>query len=49
MAESYGQAHVADFVLGLSRQSAQKATGFGNLYIAKKMCNIIKKNYLRII
>lgn len=35
MAESYGQAQVADFVMGLSRQSAQKATGFGNLYVAK--------------
>lgn len=35
MAESYGQAHVADFVVGLSRQSAQKATGIGNLFVAK--------------
>jgi replicative DNA helicase len=40
MAESYGQAHVADFVMGLSRQSAQKATGFGNLFIAKNRAGI---------
>jgi len=35
MAEGYSQAHVADFVLGLMRKSAQKATGFGNIFIAK--------------
>lgn len=35
MAESYAQAHVADFVIGLSRQSSQKAKGFGNVFIAK--------------
>lgn len=35
LAESYSQAHVADFVLGLSRQSSQKATGFGNVFVAK--------------
>ena len=35
MAEGYSQAHVADFVLGLMRKSAQKATGFGNVFIAK--------------
>ena len=35
MAESYAQAHVADFVVGLSRQSSQKSKGFGNLFIAK--------------
>jgi replicative DNA helicase len=35
LAESYSQAHVADFVLGLSRQSSQKATGFGNIFVAK--------------
>ena len=35
LAESYSQAHVADFVLGISRQSAQKATGFGNIFVAK--------------
>ena len=40
MAESYGQAHVADFIMGLSRQSAQKATGFGNLFIAKNRAGI---------
>jgi replicative DNA helicase len=40
MAESYAQAHVADFVLGLSRQSAQKASGFGNIFIAKNRAGI---------
>lgn len=40
MSESYGQAAVADFVIGLSRQSAQKATGFGNLFIAKNRAGI---------
>lgn len=35
MAESYAQAHVADFVVGLSRQSSQKSKGFGNIFIAK--------------
>lgn len=35
MAEGYSQAHVADFVLGLMRKSAQKATGFGNIFVAK--------------
>jgi replicative DNA helicase len=35
MAESYGQAHVADFVLGLSRKSQQKSTGIGNIFVAK--------------
>lgn len=40
MAEGYGQAHVADFVVGLSRKSAQKATGFGNIFIAKNRAGI---------
>jgi replicative DNA helicase len=35
MAESYGQAHVADFVLGLNRRSANKSTGYGNIFVAK--------------
>lgn len=35
MSESYAQAAVADFVIGISRQSLQKATGFGTLFIAK--------------
>ena len=35
MAESYGQAHVADFVVGLSRPSSQKSTGYGTLFVAK--------------
>lgn len=40
MAEGYSQAHVADFVVGLSRKSAQKATGFGNMFIAKNRAGI---------
>ena len=40
MAESYAQAHVADFVLGLSRQSAEKSTGFGNIFVAKNRAGI---------
>jgi hypothetical protein len=35
MAESYGQAAEADFVLGLQRPSTQKSTGYGNIFIAK--------------
>ena len=35
MAEAYGQAHVADFVVGLSRKSLSKSTGYGNMFIAK--------------
>jgi hypothetical protein len=35
MAESYGQAAEADFVLGLQRLSTQKATGLGTLFVAK--------------
>lgn len=35
MAESYGQAHIADVVLGLSRKSENKATGLGHLFVAK--------------
>lgn len=36
LAEAYGQAAVADFVLGLSRKSgAAKVTGYGKAYIAK--------------
>jgi len=46
MAESYGQAAVADFVLGLSRQSAQKATGFGNIFIAKNRAGMDGIKYL---
>lgn len=35
MAESFGQAAVADLILGLSRKSNQKSTGIGTLFIAK--------------
>jgi replicative DNA helicase len=40
IAESYGVAHVADFVMGLSRQSAQKSTGFGNIFVAKNRAGV---------
>jgi len=35
MAESYAQAAIADFVLGLTRKSENKATGLGTLFVAK--------------
>lgn len=35
MAEAYAQAHICDFVIGISRKSSQKSTGFGTLFIAK--------------
>lgn len=35
MAESYAQAHICDFVVGLGRPESQKATGYGTLFIAK--------------
>lgn len=35
MAEAYAQAHICDFVVGISRKSSQKSTGFGTLFIAK--------------
>lgn len=35
MSEAYGKAQVADVVLGISRKSSEKSTGFGRLYIAK--------------
>lgn len=40
MAEGYSQAHVADFVLGLMRKSAEKATGFGNIFVAKNRAGV---------
>jgi replicative DNA helicase len=35
MSEAYGKAQVADVVVGISRKSSEKSTGFGRLYIAK--------------
>jgi hypothetical protein len=35
MSEAYGKAHVADIVVGISRKSHEKSSGFGRLYIAK--------------
>lgn len=40
IAESFGVAHVADVIIGLARQPAQKATGFGNIFIAKNRAGI---------
>lgn len=40
MAESFGQAHVADFILGLSRKSTQKSTGVGTIFIAKNRAGV---------
>ncbi len=40
MAESYAQASIADFVLGLHRKSTEKSTGFGNIFIAKNRAGI---------
>jgi replicative DNA helicase len=40
MAEAYGQAHVADFVIGLSRKSLNKSTGLGNIFIAKNRAGV---------
>lgn len=35
MAEAYAQAHICDFVVGISRKSNMKSTGYGTLFIAK--------------
>lgn len=35
MAESYGQSHACDVILGFHRKAEMKATGYGSLYIAK--------------
>lgn len=35
MAEAYSQAHVADLIIGLARKSMNKASGYGNIFIAK--------------
>lgn len=40
MAEAYGQAHVADFILGLARKSLAKSTGYGNIFIAKNRAGV---------
>jgi len=40
MAEAYGQAHVADFILGLSRKSVDKSTGYGNIFVAKNRAGV---------
>jgi hypothetical protein len=40
MAESYGQAAEADFVLGLQRKPEFKSTGYGNLFVAKSRLGI---------
>jgi len=40
MSESYAQAHICDFVVGLGRPESQKATGYGTLFIAKNRAGI---------
>lgn len=35
MAESYGQSHACDVILGLHRKAELRSTGYGTLYIAK--------------
>jgi replicative DNA helicase len=40
MSESFGQAAPADFILGWNRKSAEKSTGYGNLFIAKNRAGI---------
>lgn len=40
LAESYGQAAEADFVIGLQRLSTQKSTGLGTLFVAKNRFGI---------
>ena len=40
MAESFGQAHIADFVLGLNRKPTQKSSGFGTLFVAKNRAGV---------
>lgn len=40
MAEAYAQAHICDFVVGLGRKEAQKATGYGSLFVAKNRAGI---------
>lgn len=49
MAEAYGQAHVADFVLGLSRKSLDKSTGYGNIFIAKNRAGVDGVQYQIIL
>lgn len=40
MSEAYGQAHICDFVIGVARKEAQKATGYGNMFIAKNRAGV---------
>ncbi len=35
LSEGYAQAHIADFIMGLSRPQKQKSTGYGTAFIAK--------------
>jgi len=45
MAESYAQAHICDFVVGLGRPENQKSTGYGTLFIAKNRNGIDGINF----
>lgn len=40
MSEAYGKAHIADFVISLSRKAVEKATGLGRAFIAKNRAGI---------
>jgi replicative DNA helicase len=40
MSESYAQAHICDFVVGLGRPESQKATGIGTIFIAKNRAGV---------
>jgi replicative DNA helicase len=46
MAESYAQGNPADFVLGLSRKSQEKSSGFGNIFVAKNRAGLDGIKYL---
>jgi hypothetical protein len=40
MAEAYAQAHIADFVIGVTRKALNKASGFGTLFVAKNRAGV---------
>lgn len=45
MAEAYAQAHICDFVIGLGRPEAQKATGRGTIFVAKNRAGLDGLSY----
>jgi len=40
MAEAYAQAHICDFILGITRKPEMKSTGYGKLFIAKNRAGL---------